>query len=189
MNKAEIRSEYKSKRNNLSEAQVKAKDILIFEELKQFDWSGIQYLHCYLAIAKFKEFDTTIFIKWIWTHYPDIKIVISKSDFQTHLLKHYIYGPDTELICNAWGIPEPVAAEEVEARVIDLVLAPLLAVDVLGNRIGYGKGFYDRFFASCKPEVIRTGISYFEPIAEIKDVSTWDVPISTVFTPGKTYFL
>jgi len=189
MKKAELRKIFKEKRNELTEGQVSAMDLLIFEELTSYDWSNITYLHCYLAIAKFKEFDTMPFIEWIWKNHPSIQIVISKSDFKTHLLQHYILDKDTILTHNSWGIPEPEGSIEVNPKDIDAVLAPLLIFDENGNRVGYGKGFYDRFFASCKPTVLRTGISYFEPIAQIEDINEWDVPISVVFTPMKTYFL
>ena len=89
---------------------------------------------------------------------------------------------------NAWGIPEPVDAEEVEVSEIDAVLAPLLVVDKQGNRVGYGKGFYDRFFAACRPDVKRLGLSYFEPVENITDVHGLDVPIQVLFS-GKTLFL
>jgi len=189
MKKTELRTEFKQKRNELTEAQVTAMDVLIFKELIAYDWTGIKFLHCYLSISKFKEYDTMQFIRWIRKNHPDIQIVISKSDFKTHLLKHYVFDENTILEYNAWGIPEPADSVEIDSKEIDAVLAPLLVVDKQGNRVGYGKGFYDRFFASCKPTVVRTGISYFKPIEIIEDISEWDVPISVVFTPKKTYFL
>jgi len=189
MKKADLRAEYRNRRNELTQAQVREMDSLIFRELTSYDWSNIKYLHVYLAIAKFKEYDTIPFIQWIWDNYPEIEIVISKSDFNTHLLKHFIYKSDTPLEHNSWGIPEPSGSIEIEASEIDFVLAPLLVVDERGNRIGYGKGFYDRFFAACKPNVSKGGISYFKPVPEIEDISQWDVPIGIVFTPEKTYFL
>lgn len=187
MKKVELRAAYKQKRNELTNAEVAELDQQIFRELCAYDWSKITYLHCYLAMAKFKEYDTMKFIHWIWEHSPHTQIVISKSDFETRQLKHYIFDQDTQLVPNPWGIPEPVDAIEIDTLKIEAVLAPLLVVDEFGNRIGYGKGFYDRFFASCNSSVLRTGISYFSPVALIEDIGEWDVPIELVFTPGKTY--
>jgi len=189
MNKTTLRTLYKQKRNDLDLEEVISLDKLIFEELIRYDWSSIQFLHCYLAIAKFKEYDTLKFIHWIWAKHPHVKIVISRSDFETHELKHFIFDKETELACNAWGIPEPANALEVDVEAIDAVLTPLLVLDKSGNRVGYGKGFYDRFFASCKPTVLKAGISYFQPVDKIDDISEWDVPIDIVFTPGKTFYL
>lgn len=189
MNKAELRKAYKLKRNALSQAELTQLDAQILQQLQGYDWSGITYLHCYLSIEKFKEYNTMPFIHWIWEHHPHIVILISKSDFQTNELTHYPFSAETILSLNAWGIPEPEAGIEVLPRTIDAVLTPLLVLDKAGNRVGYGKGFYDRFFASCRPEVKKLGISYFEPVEQIEDVQPWDVPIEVVFTPENTYFL
>ncbi|MGV6946818.1 5-formyltetrahydrofolate cyclo-ligase [Sphingobacterium kyonggiense] len=187
MEKAKLRQEYKLKRNELSLEEVKHLDDLLLEELKAYDWSGIKYLHCYLSIEKFKEYNTLPFIKWIWKHFPEITIVISKSDFQSNELTHYSFFKDTSLELNSWGIPEPIAAEEIPATVIDAIITPMLVVDMLGNRVGYGKGFYDRFFVSCKEEVKKLGVSYFPPVDAIDDIQEWDIPIDLAFTPGKTF--
>ncbi len=189
MDKATARAAYKLKRTNLSIPEVERMDQQLFQQLQAFDWSGITYLHCYLSIAKFKEYDTMPFIEWIWENYPKIHIVISKSDFETHELKHYLMEKDAPLEHNPWGIPEPVNAPEIDVQQIDAVVAPLLVVDRAGNRIGYGKGFYDRFFAACRPDLRKLGISYFVPIDHIDGIQSWDIPISIVFTPEGTYEL
>ncbi|MGO1817428.1 MAG: 5-formyltetrahydrofolate cyclo-ligase, partial [Sphingobacterium sp.] len=89
---------------------------------------------------------------------------------------------------NAWGIPEPVVDDPVEIGLLDGVLVPLLVADVEGNRVGYGKGFYDRFLARCKPGVLKMGISYFPPIERIENVGAWDIPIDGLFFPQATRF-
>lgn len=189
MLKADLRKTYKKKRNELSLEEVFSLDAQLFEQLTQYDWSGINYLHCYLSIEKFKEYHTLPFIEWIWANHPEITIVVSKSDFLSNELRHFTFYRDTPLELNAYGIPEPVISEEIEAFKMDAVLTPLLVVDKNGNRVGYGKGFYDRFFASCKPGVKKLGISYFEPVEKVSDVNEWDVPMDVVFTPLDTYYL
>lgn len=189
MLKADLRKTYKKKRNELSLEEVFSLDAQLFEQLTQYDWSGINYLHCYLSIEKFKEYHTLPFIEWIWANHPEITIVVSKSDFLSNELRHFTFYRDTPLELNAYGIPEPVISEEIEEFKMDAVLTPLLVVDKKGNRVGYGKGFYDRFFASCKPEVKKLGISYFEPVEKVSDVNEWDVPMDVVFTPLDTYYL
>jgi 5-formyltetrahydrofolate cyclo-ligase len=51
-----------------------------------------------------------------------------------------------------------------------VVFVPLLAFDKKGNRVGYGKGFYDAFLSKCKPETIKIGLSFFEAEETIDDV-------------------
>lgn len=189
MKKQELREIYKARRNSLTAEQLTLLDEQLLEQLQQYDWSAVRYLHLYLSIEKFKEFNTWPFIKWIWQQYPEITLVTSKSDFETHQLHHYRLEKDGKLLSNSWGIPEPIDAEEVAVELIDAVLTPLLVVDQHGNRVGYGKGFYDRFLANCRPNVLKFGISYFEPVPLIEDVNEWDVAISRLFTPGKTFYL
>jgi 5-formyltetrahydrofolate cyclo-ligase len=68
-----------------------------------------------------------------------------------------------------------------------VVFVPLLACDTKGNRVGYGKGFYDRFLDNCKPNVQKVGLSFFEPIAELKDVNSTDIKLNYLVTPEQVY--
>jgi len=187
MKKSDLRTEYKSKRAALPQEQVRTLDLLLLGHLQSLPWDTIHYLHCFLAIEKFKEFNTTPFLRWITENYPHITLVISKSDFLNQGLTHFKYNIDVILKPNIWGIPEPVDGEEVSALMIDAIITPLLVLDHKGNRVGYGKGFYDRFFSTCRPEVLKIGVSYFEPIPSISDVSEWDIPLSLAVTPMGIY--
>jgi 5-formyltetrahydrofolate cyclo-ligase len=68
---------------------------------------------------------------------------------------------------------------------IDVVFVPLLAYDKLGNRVGYGKGFYDKFLNQCKPDVLKIGLSFFEPEELIEDVFENDVKLDFCVTSEK----
>ncbi|UAN00087.1 5-formyltetrahydrofolate cyclo-ligase [Polaribacter litorisediminis] len=50
-------------------------------------------------------------------------------------------------------------------------------------RIGYGKGFYDRFLSKCKKDVKKIGLNFFKPIAKIDDINAFDVPLDDVMYP------
>ena len=65
---------------------------------------------------------------------------------------------------------------------IDVVFVPLLAYDKLGNRVGYGKGFYDKFLSECKPGVVKIGLSFFEPEELIEDLFETDVKLDFCVT-------
>ncbi|MNY64409.1 5-formyltetrahydrofolate cyclo-ligase family protein [compost metagenome] len=68
-----------------------------------------------------------------------------------------------------------------------MVFVPLLAFDIHGNRIGYGKGFYDKFLAECKPETIKIGLSFFEAVNQIDDVFESDIKLDYCVAPEKIY--
>ncbi|GAL62151.1 5-formyltetrahydrofolate cyclo-ligase [Algibacter lectus] len=88
---------------------------------------------------------------------------------------------------NNYNIPEPIDGIEILDDKVEVVFIPLLAFDTLGNRVGYGKGFYDRFLVKCKPETIKIGLSFFEASAEITDVFESDVRLDYCVTPERVY--
>ncbi|MFQ3350745.1 MAG: 5-formyltetrahydrofolate cyclo-ligase, partial [Candidatus Arcticimaribacter sp.] len=116
----------------------------------------------------------------------DKEIVVPKITGETRL-KHFLLTDQTRFKKNVWGIPEPVPGIEIDVPKIDVVFVPLLAFDSKGSRIGYGKGFYDRFLASCKPNCIKIGLSLFEE-NKIDFVSeTTDIGLDYCVTPDQVY--
>ena len=88
---------------------------------------------------------------------------------------------------NAFGIEEPVQAALINPAELDAVLVPLLISDTQGFRVGYGKGYYDRFLYNCRRDVLKIGFSYFEPVDQIDDIHQFDIPLSICVTPNKIY--
>jgi 5-formyltetrahydrofolate cyclo-ligase len=104
------------------------------------------------------------------------------------------YTPDTSLILNRFGIPEPrvPARQWVRAQELDLILMPLVAFDKQGNRLGMGGGFYDKSLAFLrtrrlwrKPHLI--GLAHdFQRIGTLETFA-WDVPLQAVVTDQAFY--
>jgi len=102
------------------------------------------------------------------------------------------FNPDDRLVCNRFGIPEPVRRRLVKPYALDLVLTPLVAFDTAGHRIGMGGGFYDRTFAFLqrrqywhKPNLV--GLAYeFQKQAAIKP-NCWDIPLDAIATETHVY--
>jgi 5-formyltetrahydrofolate cyclo-ligase len=93
------------------------------------------------------------------------------------------YGPETKMRTDRWGIGEPAHDEFVEPAEIDMVVVPLICFDRQGHRVGYGKGYYDRFLSRCRPDCVKVGLSYFGPVGEIDDVWEGDVQLDFCATP------
>ncbi len=68
-----------------------------------------------------------------------------------------------------------------------MIFVPLLAIDKKGFRIGYGKGFYDKWLAHCRQDCIKVGFSYFEPIDRIDGLHEFDLPLDICITPHNVY--
>jgi len=186
MTKAELRKYYRKERSRLTEEELYMLNTGILRQLSQLDWQGTRYIHTFLPISGQKEPDMWTVIADIRANYPAIKVVVSRSEPKDHSMAHFLLADDTVLKENAWGITEPVGGESVMEMSLDVVFVPLLIVDKEGNRVGYGKGFYDRFLAKCRPDCKKIGVSFFEPIAEIDDVDPLDVPLDMVVTPYST---
>lgn len=185
MPKTKLRKIYKEKRTNLSSKEVEQKSIAIANQsLKLPIWdAGIYSL--FLSMEDKKEVDTHYLLSILQG--KDKDIVISKSNFSTYEMTHFLLTDNTVIKINHWGIPEPVDGITVPANKIEVVFVPLLAFDQTGQRIGYGKGFYDRFLATCKPSTIKVGVSFFEVEQQEFSSHQDDIPLDYCITPEKIY--
>jgi 5-formyltetrahydrofolate cyclo-ligase len=189
MKKFELRKYYLSKRKAISaeEMAIKSQQItdLFFQK---FDLSTIKNIHTFLPIIKHNEIDTFLIIRYLQQNSPQINIVIPKIIPEKSELENYLFN-EKDLIENPWGILEPSGENSIKIlpEQIDLVIIPLLIFDKNGNRVGYGKGFYDRFLQQCKPETLKIGLCLEEPIEMIEDVNEFDVKMDFCITPNKIY--
>ena len=111
-------------------------------------------------------------------------------DSNTRTLSSILLTKDTQLINNAWGIPEPKQDVIITPETIDVVFVPLLAYDKYGNRIGYGGGYYDRFLSECRGETLKIGLSYFPPENNFYALrNATDVFLDYTITPSANYTL
>lgn len=184
-NKKELRKKYKSLRQNFSETEIEENSLAIANKLLTLPiWEKI-YFHVFLPIVEHKEVDTELILHLLSG--KDKEIIVSKADFETGIMTHFLLTDNTRIKKNDYNIPEPVDGIEVPSKKIDVVFIPLLAFDKKGNRVGYGKGFYDKFLAECKPEVIKIGLSFFEAETIISDIFEGDVKLDYCITPQTTY--
>lgn len=181
MEKKALRKLYKQKRKELTTEEVQELETKIYKKVFELDFNKVKNAHIFLPIERQKEIDTYPIIEYL--RKKDVKIIISKSNFSDNTLKHYIFTDTTQLEINQYGIPEPVAAEEFDVKQIDLVFVPLLISDKQHYRVGYGKGFYDRFLSDCKANVITIGLNFFKPVAIIEGLDKYDIPLHKVIYP------
>ncbi|WP_397363919.1 5-formyltetrahydrofolate cyclo-ligase [Olleya sp. R77988] len=185
MTKNQLRKKYKALRSQLSESTIDNFSIKIANQLLTLDLWNLSFYHLFLSIETQKEINTDFILNILSG--KDKNIVISKSDFKTNTLSNYLLTDATTLKLNAYNIPEPVDGIEISNNNIDVVFVPLLAFDLKGHRVGYGKGFYDTFLASCKPKTIKIGLSFFEAEAEIEAIYEGDISLDYCVTPEKIY--
>lgn len=190
MSKQEIRAEQLLKRKNLSEnLYFELSQKIADQFFLNFHHKLLQTktLHLFLPIEKNHEPNTNFILKTLQQRFKKTEIAIPKTDFESQELIHFLIDDTTEFQENKYGIPEPIAGELIEESKIDLVLVPLLAFDQYGHRIGYGGGFYDRFLAKVRPDCIKIGLSFFEPITFDFEPDQTDQRLNFCITPNKIW--
>lgn len=184
MTKNELRKKYKMLRSDLSLEQIEDLSLQIANEsLKLPIWDFENY-HLFLSIHEHKEVQTDALLHIL--HGKDKNVIVSKSDFETRTMEHVLLTDNVTIKKNEWNIPEPQNGFKIADDNIDVVFVPLLAYDVFGNRVGYGKGFYDLFLSKCKPNVVKIGLSFFDPEPIITNIFSEDIRLDYCITPTNT---
>jgi len=185
MNKKQLRIRYKEHRKSLSEQQKQQRSLAIANRILRLAIWNKTYFHLFMTIEELNEINTEYVLQILMG--KDKEIVISKTIFQERKMLHFLLTENTKIKKNAQNIPEPINGIQVATNKIDVVFVPLLAFDLYGNRIGYGKGFYDNFLNQCRKDVIKIGLSFFEAEEKIDDVSPLDIPLDYCVTPDNIY--
>lgn len=149
--------------------------------------ASIKVLHCYLPIEKFNEPDTRLIFARLWSDHSSVTTTVPRIDFATGELQGVVYSPTCPVVQNKWGVNEPEGGTVVSPLDIDVSIVPLLCFDEAGFRVGYGKGYYDRFLAKCRPNCLKVGLSFFPPTEKIEDTNEYDVPLDQCITAEQIY--
>ena len=184
MTKETLRQHYTSLRASMDASEVANQSIAIANQvLKLPIWEFTNY-HLFLSIENKVEVDTSYLLSVLQG--KDKSVILSKSNFSTHTMRHILLQENTRIANSKFGIPEPQEGIEVLPSKIDVVFVPLLAYDQQGHRVGYGKGFYDTFLKNC-PNAIKIGLSFFEAETTLEDQKAYDIPLDYCITPNQIY--
>ena len=187
MKKSKLRQQYLARRAALSEADYQRRNRQLVERLfTTYSFDQFRTVHCFIPSERQREVDTWPIIRRLWT-LPSVRVLVPRCDTQEAVLTHHELTPDTPLENSPWGIPEPTDSPAYPPIDIDLVLVPLLAFDRRGHRVGYGKGFYDRFLSECRPDTLKIGLSLFPPVDKIDDVFAGDVALDAAVMPDEVW--
>ncbi|MFY0651116.1 MAG: 5-formyltetrahydrofolate cyclo-ligase [Cyclobacteriaceae bacterium] len=180
--KKHLRKVFLRKRRSLSHEKKLTRESLITEAFrKKLPSNTKSIVHCFLPIEKQNEINTYPIIEYL--DQSDGKVVVSRSDTEDNTMTHFLYEGKNRLETNKWGIPEPVSGKRISANEIDIVLVPLVIFDKLGNRIGYGKGYYDRFLTNCRADCTFIGLSLAPPVDVLPCIEEMDVKLDYCISP------
>ena len=183
MKKSEIRSVIREKRNSLSQKEVDFFSLSCFRQLlDKFSFKD-KNIGLFFPIKKFNEPNTFLFFDELIV--SGANTYAPKSDFTTNTMEFHLIKSINDLQINQFGIPEPKFEKKLEAKKLDFIMIPLLAINKMGYRVGYGKGFYDRFLLKCKKNTLKIGINILSDFTQIEDINLNDIPLDYCVNPKK----
>ena len=188
MTKAELRKTFLAKQQALSPEVRAAESARIAASFfANCDLTRVRCLHCFIPIKKFNEVDTGAIFGRLRSDFPGIRLAVPRVRSGENEMDAVAFHTDTSLRTSSWGIDEPLDGDVIDDASIDLVLVPAVCFDIRGHRVGYGKGFYDRFLARTRPDCLKIGLSFFAPAETIDDLGLHDVSVERVVTPETVY--
>ena len=183
LSKIEAREKYKNLRKQLQESEILDMSVEIANNLLKFNVWELKTFHLFMTIDENKEVDTKPIFDLLIGKGKEIDI--PKINTITNNLDSYIFDEKTVFKISNLRIPEPKNGIEFNGK-IDVVILPLLAYDLDGNRVGYGKGFYDNFISNLKSAPLKIGISYFSPEKSL-ECNNHDINLDYCITPNKIF--
>ncbi len=150
---------------------------------------SISLLHTFISDGFRNEVNTMTVKDYVHNSLPTLRWVAPRIVPGTRQMEHFLWDSTVSLIANRWGIqePDPAVSHRISPTLLDAILVPLLAYDRVGNRAGYGGGYYDRFLAECNPDALKVGLSFFDPIDLVSDSGAWDIILDYCITPTSIY--
>ena len=185
MDKQAIRAAYHKARTAISEQEITRLSLEIANQLLTLPIWDFEVYHVFLPITEKLEVNTELLLPILIG--KNKTIVLPRAHFKTGSMESVIFDENTILKKNNYGISEPTTGVILLPDQIDVVFVPLLAFDQNGHRVGYGGGFYDRFLANCRKDVLSIGLSFFEAEPPFSDINLLDQKLGYCVTPKKIY--
>lgn len=180
MEREHVRAETLHRRDRLTAAvRSKLSRQIVHSVVTWIQSEGFDAVMLYLSMRSEVE---TLGLLNLLLHQKKIVCAPVVDTHHLELTPHRIRDPKTELVRHRYGMLEPnVTCPIFPTAQLQLIIVPGTAFDSNGYRLGYGKGFYDRFLTKC-PHAVSVGLAYQIQIVEDTFPQAWDVPVQHIFT-------
>lgn len=184
--KIELRQVYRQLRKQLSGVEVNDLSQKIAKQVGNWleGQESLMQFHLFFPIAKFNEVNTFYLQQLL--EQRGKTLYTSQVNREEDRLDTLLLPSEAAFFLDEWGIPVPQESLRVPTTKIQVVFVPLLAYDSSGHRLGFGKGFYDKFLSSLEQSVIKVGLSFFSPELAIP-MEPHDVPLDYCITPDRIW--
>src|SRR5438270_879259 len=182
MLKKEARDLFKQKRYTITAGDKMKWDDLLLIQFQALRFPFMNYILSFYPIEENNEVNTFLITDYLHFKNPQLHICYSKTDLNNRTMEAILCHADSIFQANAYNIPEPLDIEIIDPFSLDMIIVPMLTCDLNGNRVGYGKGFYDRYLKRCRKDSLKIGLSYFDPVDSVDDANEFDVPLDFCIT-------
>lgn len=181
--KQAIRKHIRQQRREISAQQQQASALALQQQINELNLiSDESVIAAY--ISNDGELSPHCLIETLWQSSTKVTLPVVHPFTAGHLL-FLSYKPQTTMVNNQYGIPEPQldVTSVMPIDEVDIVFMPLVAFDKKGNRLGMGGGYYDRTLARKRKSQLFIGLAH--DVQELPDLPTepWDVPLDMIVTP------
>ncbi len=181
MTREEIRSEVREKRRTVSGIQVAEMSLRICEKVVALpEYVRARRIMCYAALPE--EVQTRGLLWAIQRGGKELYLPVVRPNCHMDAVR---VTEDTVMVPDRLGVESPSSGDVLPAEQLDLVLVPGVAFDRLGNRLGFGKGHFDRFLVDCRCPAV--GLAYELQLVEEIDKRAHDIPMTKIVTEKKVY--
>lgn len=113
-----------------------------------------------------------------------VPVIIKKNGIKREMAVSEIYNINTDMVYGPYGILQPSMQklEVVNPKILDLIVVPGIAFDIEHNRLGFGKGYYDKFLKSISSNSFKVGIAYEMQIYTKLPVESHDIKMDAIIT-------
>jgi len=187
MLKKSIRQSYLKKRAAFTTVQRQELNELMVGHFSKLNLPSVNYLFSYYALLDKAEFDVEPCAHRLKELNSNMVVSWPRIDTKHHTMEALPLSESVFFSKNKYNILEPLSGDPIPPENQDIIFVPLIAFDKNGYRVGYGKGYYDRYLTRCRTDCLRIGFSFFEPLEAISDIGEFDVPLSVCITPSRIY--
>ena len=180
ISKEALRREMLKKRKNLSAEFLQQAELSFAEQIKSLNC--YRYAKTVMLYMSFQnEAPTDLLTKQAWMDGKNVVLPYTDKEFKVWAYK--VTGPE-QLLLSPLGIrePDPAVCALAAPSSIDLIIVPGVAFDPAGNRIGFGKGCYDRFLPLLRTDAPKIALAYDMQIVEALPFQEHDIPLDGILT-------
>lgn len=187
MVKSLVRREFLQKRLDLPQEVIVSYTVAMKARFESMHLAPIEVLLSYYPLVSRQEFDVSVCDQVVLERFSRSKVAWPKTDPENSTMEAHMLEEHGLFAKNKFNILEPIGNNVIPPELVDIVFVPLVACNFEGFRVGYGKGFYDRYLKRCRPGIPKIGFCFFEPLDTIEDINEFDVPLSHCITPSRLY--